>query len=134
MKTEQRAFAERLRAALDAAGIEPSAAALEKLVPRHGGDNVTPQAISGWLSGKHVPKRVNMRALARIVGQEPHLLEHGGRSAGGVRDMQTAWPEHVRGHDRLAFEEFLTLPEASRKLVREIIAALADTTRRKRPG
>lgn len=134
MKTEQRAFAERLLAALEAAGIEASAAELEKLVPRHGGNNVTPQAISGWLTGKHVPKQVNMRALGKIVGMEPHLLEYGGRSARGVRDTQTTWPEHVRGHDRLAFEEFLTLPEASRKLVRELIAALADTSGRKRPG
>ena len=69
-----------------------------------------------------------MRALAKIVGMEPHLLEYGGRTARGVRDVRTAWPDHVSGYDRLAFEEYLTLRHASRKLVRELIAALADAS------
>jgi hypothetical protein len=132
MKTEQTAFAERLIAALNAAGIEASPAELETLLPRNGGDNVTPQAISGWLTGKHMPKQANMRALAKIVGMEPYALQYGERPIKGVRESHVAWPDHVRGHDRLAFEEFLTLPDENRALVRELIAALAQGAQRKR--
>lgn len=125
MKTEQSAFAKRLLAALEAAGIEASPAALEKLVPQYGGEAVTSQAVSGWLTGKHLPKQANMQALAHIVGLPPHELQFGTQAHKGVREANVAWPDHVRGHDRLAFEAFLALPEARRKLVRELIAALA---------
>jgi len=125
MSSEQTAFAKRLVAALEAAGIEASPAVLEKLVPRNGGENVTSQAISGWLGGKHMPKKANIRALAKIVGLPPHELEYGASSK-GVRETHATWPDHVRGHDRLAFEEFLSLPETQRKLVRDLIAVLAQ--------
>lgn len=125
MTSESIAFAKRLAAALEAAGIEASPAVLEALVPRHGGGTVTSQAISGWLTGKHMPKKANMRALAKIVGLPPHVLEYGAVSK-GVRETHTTWPDHVPGHDRLAFEEFLLLPEAQRKLVRELITLLVQ--------
>ncbi|MGA0586311.1 hypothetical protein ACO2Q2_04130 [Dyella sp. KRB-257] len=131
MTSEPTAFAKRLTAALKAADIEASPAVLEKLLPRYGGGTVTPQAVSGWLTGKHIPKRANMRALAKIVGLPVHELENGS-PARGVRETHAAWPDHVRGHDRLAFEEFLLLPEAQRKLVRELIEALAQGWREKR--
>ena len=132
MKTEQSAFAKRLIAALDAAGIEASPVELEKLVPLRGGDPVTTQAISGWLNGRHLPKQKNMRALASIVGVPPHELQYGVPPHKGVREANMAWPDHVRGHDRLAFEAFQTLPDAQRKLVRELIALLASISTRKR--
>lgn len=121
--SEQTAFAKRLVAALEGAGIEASPVVLEKLLPRHGGGNVSSQAISGWLTGKHMPKQANLRALAKIVGKPPHVLEYGEPSK-GVREAHATWPDHVRGHDRLAFEEFLLLPEEQRRLVRELIAVL----------
>jgi hypothetical protein len=45
-----------------------------------------------------------------------------------VREANIAWPDHVRGHDRLAFKAFLALPEARRQLVRELITMLATPT------
>lgn len=131
MKTEQTAFAKRLAAALEAAGIEASSSVLEKLVPRHGGEAVTPQAISTWLNGKHIPKQANLQALARITGVPPHELQYGTPVHKGVREANSAWPDHVRGHDRLAFEAFLTLSDAQRKVVRELIALLATPTHKR---
>jgi hypothetical protein len=131
MKTEQSAFAKRLAAALEAAGIEASSTVLEKLVPQHGGETVTSQAISGWLHGKHIPKQANMQALARITGVLPHELQYGPPTHKGMRESNLAWPDHVRGHDRLAFEAFLTLSDAQRKVVRELIALLAMPARKR---
>ncbi|HEX8778998.1 MAG TPA: helix-turn-helix transcriptional regulator [Rhodanobacter sp.] len=131
MKTEQSAFAERLAAALEAAGIEASSTVLEKLVPQQGGEAVTPQAISSWLNGRHIPKQANLQALARITGVPPHELQYGTSAHKGVREANSAWPDHVRGHDRLAFEAFLTLSDVQRKVVRELIALLASPARKR---
>ncbi|KRE99995.1 hypothetical protein ASG87_13490 [Frateuria sp. Soil773] len=130
MKKEHDAFAARLHAALKNAGIEPRPVVLEKLLARRG-VAVTAQAISGWLHGRYMPKPAAMRALAVVVGLEPYQLQYGGRTE-GVRDDHDAWPTRVNGRDRLAFEEFLGLPEAQRELVRGLIAALADGMQRKR--
>jgi transcriptional regulator with XRE-family HTH domain len=127
MKTDQKAFAQRLRAALEAEGIEASPAAIERLLAREGAVSVTQQAISGWLNGKHRPKPEHIEALAAILGIEAHELEY--RSHKGVRDAPARWPDQVRGHDRLAFEAFLKLPEERRRLVRELIAALGGTSK-----
>jgi len=133
MKKEQAAFAERLSVALAEAKIGASPVELERLLARYGGTPVTPQAISGWLSGKHMPKQGNMRALARMVNLPPEELQYGSdRLARGVREVRTAWPDHLSGLDRLTFEDFLLLPERQRKLVRELIAALRDVPRRKK--
>ena len=131
MKTEQSAFAKRLAAALEAAGIEASSTVLEKLVPQQGGEAVTPQAISSWLNGRHIPKQANLQALARITGVPPHELQYGTSAHKGVREANSAWPDHVRGHDRLAFEAFLTLSDVQRKVVRELIALLANPVRKR---
>jgi transcriptional regulator with XRE-family HTH domain len=129
MKKEQEAFAARLRAGLKAAGVEASPKQLEMLLARYGGTPVTPQAISGWLNGRHLPKPDNIQALARMVNMPPHELQFGPRSR-GVREARAAWPDHLSGIDRLTFEEFLLLPERRRKLVRELIAAFTEASTR----
>ncbi len=62
----------------------------------------------------------------------PPFLRRRSSRSGGVREVQVAWPAHVRGHDRLVFEEFLLLPEQQRKLVRELIAAFTEASQRKK--
>jgi transcriptional regulator with XRE-family HTH domain len=80
MDKEKAEFAARLRAALEAKGIEASAAVIEKRFnSRYGGAAVTAQAISGWLNGKSMPKQDKIRVLAAIVGMEPHELQFGGK-------------------------------------------------------
>ncbi len=133
MRKEQAAFAERLSAALAAAKIEASPVGLEKLLARYGGTPVTPQAISGWLNGKHLPKQANMQALARMVDLPPHELQYGGsKFTRGVREERTAWPERLSGLDRLTFEDFLRLSERQRGLVRELIAVFTEVSARKK--
>ena len=127
MKTEQAAFAKRLVAALDAAGVDASPIALEKLLARYGGTPVTPQAISGWLHGKHMPKQANMRALARVVNMEPYDLQYGSKHARGVREPIQLWLAGVAAVDRLAMEEFVRLPLSQRRLVRDLIDTLASS-------
>ncbi|WP_049622535.1 helix-turn-helix domain-containing protein [Frateuria defendens] len=134
MKNEQAAFGARLLSALAAADIEPSPVALEKLLARHGGDPVTPQAISGWLNGRHLPKQHNLRVLAHILDMAPHELQYGSARTPGVRESPAAWPDAIGAEDRLAMQSYLALPGARRRLVRELIAALGEPVGRGKRG
>lgn len=124
MKTNKRAFAERLKAALKRERMEAGAAELMRLLELQG-VHVSQQAVSGWLNGRHRPRPDHVEALARVVGVEPHELEYKPTFAKGVRDVNTAWPDHVRGLDRLTFEAYLTLSAGKQKVVRELITELA---------
>jgi hypothetical protein len=123
MKIDKKAFADRLRAALKHERIEANASELARLLELQG-EEVTSQAVASWLNGKHRPRPTHLEALAKIVGVEPHELEYRVRSK-GVQDVNVAWPDHVRGRDRLAFEGYLELSDDKRKLVRDLIAELA---------
>lgn len=124
MDKEKTNFASRLRAALRDAGIEPSAAVLEKRFnSRYDGAPVTAQAISQWLNGRTIPRQDKIRVLAALVGVDPHVLQYGGRSR--VGESRAEWAEGMAAQDRAMVDAFLHLSPAQRKLVRELIAALA---------
>lgn len=123
MDKEKADFARRLRAALHEAGIEASASVLEKRFnSRYEGAPVTAQAISGWLSGRYLPKQDKIRVLAAIVGMDPHVLQYGGKPR--VGEGKPIW-EAIPAPDRAMVDAFLSLPAPKRKLVRELVAMLA---------
>jgi transcriptional regulator with XRE-family HTH domain len=125
MKSEQAAFGERLRRGLKQAGLESSPAQLVKLLARHGGTPVSPQAASGWLNGKSLPKPTNMRALAKMLKVEIRALQYGEESGRKLRDpAATEWKAGAL--DQLAIDTYLALPAARRQLVRALIDALAE--------
>lgn len=124
MDKEKAAFAARLRAALEAKGIEASAAVIEKRFnSRYGGAAVTAQAISGWLNGKSIPKQDKLRVLAAIVGMEPHELQFGGKPA--VGEGKADWAQALGVPERSMLDAYASLPATQRKLVRDLVASLA---------
>lgn len=116
MNNEQIAFSERLRAALQRAGLGQSPVELVRLLARFGGEPVSQQAVSGWLRGRAMPRQANLRALAKMLSLEPQQLQYGdddtreGRGEGGLDPR-----------DRLAIESYLQLPPAQRRLLRQVI-------------
>lgn len=123
MDKEKADFARRLRTALHDAGIEASASVLEKRFnSRYDGTPVTAQAISGWLSGRYLPKQDKIRVLAALVGVDPHVLQYGGKPR--VGEGKPPW-DALPAPDRAMVDTFLTLPLPQRKLVRELVAMLA---------
>ncbi|MBN8727620.1 MAG: hypothetical protein J0H15_07940 [Xanthomonadales bacterium] len=126
MTTEKDAFAARLNRLLAAKKLPASPGELAGLLARHGA-SVTPQTISGWLNGTFMPRARNQRALATLLGvSRLALLEDGSpSSAREMKEPAQAWPAAMDGKDAIAFREFATLPAAQRRLVRELIAALA---------
>jgi len=124
MDKEKAEFAARLRAALEARGIEASAAVVEKRFnSRYEGAAVTAQAISGWLNGKSIPKQDKLRVLASLVGMEPHELQFGGGRP-RIGDVGAEW-QALGAQDRLMMDAYLSLPVTQRKLVRELVTVLA---------
>lgn len=125
MDKEKADFARRLRAALHDAGIEASAAVLEKRFnSRYDGAPVTAQAISGWLSGRYLPKQDKIRVLAAIVGMDPQDLQYGG-GLPRVGEGTAEWVQGLGAQDRALMDAYLGLPAPQRKLVRELVASLA---------
>lgn len=118
MRNEQTAFSERLRAALQRAGLGESPVELVRLLARFGGEPVSQQAVSGWLKGRAMPRQANLKALAKMLSMEPQQLQYGddGRR---VREAKGEWRLDPR--DQLAIEAFLQLSTAQRKLLRHLI-------------
>jgi hypothetical protein len=124
MKDEKAEFSARLRSALKDARIEASPAVLEKRFnSRYTGAAVTSQAISGWLNGKAIPRQDKLRVLAALVGVDAHVLQYGGRSR--ISEAKGAW-EGLSPSERAMVDAYVTLAPPQRKLVRELVAALAE--------
>ena len=126
MKDEKAEFSARLRAALKDARIEASAAVLEKRFnSRYAGTPVTAQAISGWLNGKAIPRQDKLRVLAALVGLDAHVLQYGGGGRQRISEAKGAW-EGLNAAERAMVDAYIALAPSQRKLVRELVAALAE--------
>ena len=118
MRNEQVAFSERLRAALQRAGLVQSPVELVRLLARFGGEPVSQQAVSGWLKGRAMPRQANLRALAKMLSVEPQQLQYGDD---GKRARELRGECRLDPRDQLAIDAFLQLPTAQRKLLRHVI-------------
>lgn len=127
MKDEKAEFAARLRAALKEARIEASPVVLEKRFnSRYEGSPVTSQAISGWLNGKAIPRQDKLRVLAAMLGIDAHVLQYGGEGRRPrVSEAPGPW-EGLSPAERAMVDAYATLAPPQRKLVRDLVAALAD--------
>jgi transcriptional regulator with XRE-family HTH domain len=123
---EKLEFADRLKAAMVAAGLEPRPAVLEKQFnSRYWGRSVTFQAVSRWLSGQSIPAQEKLTVLAELLNVEPHALRYGAQAAKKVRDQKARWEQAINYQERETFEAFLSLSAAQKKVAREVILALA---------
>jgi hypothetical protein len=126
--SEKTQFAERLKAAMVAAGYEPRPSVLEKQFnARYWGRSVTFQAARRWLMGLSIPEQDKLQVIADWLGVEPQALRFGDRATRRVREDPGAWSAAIDRQDRLAIDAFLALPAPRRKLIRELIVVLAQT-------
>lgn len=124
MKKEQAEFGERLRQALRAAGMGEGAKELADLVSEFGGEAVTPQAAHNWIRGKTMPRRSNLKALAKALKISQEQLYGDPPTTGmGVGEGRLPWTANAR--DQHIIDAFLALPSKQRKLVGELIGALS---------
>ncbi len=119
-------FAERLRAAMLAAGLEARPGVLLNLFNTHyWGRSVTFQAVSRWLRGEAIPAQDKLITLADLLKIEPEVLRFGEVVRKSVRVRRQRWDEGVGYLERETFDAFLQLPAPQRKLIREVILTFA---------
>lgn len=126
MSDERTGFSKRLAAAMAAAGYEPRPGVLHKQFnSRYTGRSVSFQTASRWLNGQGIPEQDKLQVLAELYGAAPHVLRFGERGARRVAESCASWPEGLGAADREMFDAYLSLPPPQRRLVRELIGALA---------
>lgn len=119
-------FAERLKAAMREAGLEPRPGVLLNLFNTHyWGRSVTFQAVSRWLRGEAIPGQDKLITLAEALQIEPEVLRFGEAVRDSVRVRRQRWDEGVGYLERETFDAFLQLPAPQRKLIREVILTFA---------
>ena len=119
-------FAERLQAAMRAAGLEPRPAVLLQLFNTHyWGRSVTFQAVSRWLRGESIPGQDKLIVLAEVLKIAPEVLRFGESVRASVLSQRKRWEEGVGYLERETFDAFLKLPAPERKVIREVILTFA---------
>ncbi len=126
MKTVKQQFAQRLREAMQRAGLEPRPAVLEREFNlRYWGKPMTLHGVRRWLLGETMPDEDKLVVLAEWLNIEPQQLRFGAEVATRIRRKQEHWEAATQHRERETFEAFLALPEPQKKIVREVIRAFA---------
>ncbi len=119
-------FAQRLKDAMQAAGLAPRASVLlNQFNTNYWGRSVTFQAVSRWLRGEAIPAHDKLLVLADILKTEPEVLRYGEAVRKSVQQKQKRWDEGIGYLERETFDAFLKLPAPQRKIIREVILAFA---------
>lgn len=123
---EKSEFSKRLKAAMLDAGYPARPAVLEReFNSRYWGRSVTFQAVSRWLRGMSIPSQDKLQVLAEWLNVEPHSLRFGERAVRRTEEVRGIWEDVKYYPERATFEAYLALPQAQRKIVREVILAFA---------
>ena len=132
---ESQGFAERLHRALEAMGFRASPTALaNEFNLRYWGRSITPHTARNWLMGTAIPTQDKLRVLAEWLHVSPEELRFGQSVAGMVisepddsfRELDMAGREMLR--------RYLTLSVADRRLVRDVVMAVALSSQARAQG
>ncbi|HQS33643.1 MAG: hypothetical protein B7Y03_15125 [Polaromonas sp. 24-62-144] len=124
--SETQGFADRLRHALESAGIRPSPTLVaNEFNLRYWGKSITPHTARNWLLGKSIPMQDKLRVLADWLQVSPDELRYG--TPAMMVKLQNRDNENLvlNMQDREMLKRYLSLPNESRKTVRDVVAALA---------
>ena len=133
--SEKQEFSDRLRAAMEARRLAPSAAVLEREFNlRHWGKPMTLHGVRRWLQGEVIPDYKKLQTLAEWLKVSVAELAEG--KALEAKSQSDSWVRGLTYQDRELFELFLRLPVEKRRTVREVVLALtqADAFLRQEPS
>jgi len=123
---EAKMFSQRLQESMLAAGYEVRPVVLEReFNQRYWGKSVSVQAVRRWLLGDAIPTQDRLQVLAEWLNVDPHWLRFGEKLSGSVQQQRKRWDTKMTPQERQAMEVFLSLSPDKRKIVGEIIHALA---------
>lgn len=124
--SEALGFSQRLRHALDNAGVRPSPTLVaNEFNLRYWGKSITPHTARNWLLGVSIPMQDKLRVLADWLQVSPDELRYG--VPAGVVTAQDAGHEWraLNMQDREMLNRYLGLSPEGRKTVRDVVVALA---------
>lgn len=126
MSDERTEFSKRLASAMRAAGWEPRPGVLLKhFNSTYRGRSVSFQTASRWLNSHGLPAQDKLQVLAKLYGVAPEELRFGSTAARRVADVRTHWSTDLADVDRAMVLAYLALGATQRRLVRELVDALA---------
>ena len=122
--TESQQFADRLRAALESAGVRASPTLVANAFNlRYHGRSITPHTARNWLLGKVMPTQDKLRVLADWLQVSPDELRFGrARGKTYVFEMN-AGPVEMGLSDREMVDRYLSLSLEERKTIRDVVSA-----------
>jgi transcriptional regulator with XRE-family HTH domain len=119
-------FGQRLRDAMQAAGLEPRPGVLLNVFnTNYWGRSVSFQAASRWLRGEAIPEQDKLVVLANALNIPPEVLRFGETVHHTIQERKKRWDDGVSYLERETFDAFLKLPTGQRKIIREIILTFA---------
>jgi transcriptional regulator with XRE-family HTH domain len=122
--SESQQFADRLRSALGSAGVRASPTLVANAFNlRYHGRSITPHTARNWLLGKVMPTQDKLRVLAEWLQVSPDELRFG-RAPGKtyVYEMNDG-PIEMALADREMIDRYLSLSQAERKTIRDVVSA-----------
>ena len=123
---EALAFSERLRKALERAGMRPSPTLVaNEFNLRYYGRAVTAHTVRNWLLGTSIPAQDKLQTLAQWLEVDPHELRFG--PSGRMLTLRESSPleARLRHADFEMIERYLGLPPESQRTVREVVLGLS---------
>jgi transcriptional regulator with XRE-family HTH domain len=122
--SESQQFADRLRSALESSGVRASPTLVANAFNlRYHGRSITPHTARNWLLGKVMPTQDKLRVLAEWLQVSPDELRFG-RAPGKtyVYEMNDG-PIEMALADREMIDRYLSLSQAERKTIRDVVSA-----------
>lgn len=112
---------------MEKAGYPPKPALLEREFNlRWYGRPMTLHGVRRWLRGEAIPGQDKIVALGEWLGVSPQILRYGAEVEQRIEERAARWEDAIRYQEREVITAYLSLPQAQRKAVREIILALAS--------
>ena len=121
---ESQQFADRLRSALESSGVRASPTVVANAFNlRYQGRSITPHTARNWLLGKVMPTQDKLRVLAEWLQVSPDELRFGRAPDKSFVFELNSGPIDVNLVDRELIERYLSLSQAERKTIRDVVSA-----------
>ncbi|ABD69944.1 conserved hypothetical protein [Rhodoferax ferrireducens T118] len=123
---ETQAFSDRLRRALESAGIRPSPTLVaHEFNQRYWGKSITPHAARRWLLGASIPMQDKLKVLADWLQVSPEELRYGVAAAATHDDQEGGlYTSTLNMQNREMLKRYMVLSAEDRKTVRDVVTAL----------
>ena len=122
--SESQQFADRLRSALESSGVRASPTLVANAFNlRYHGRSITPHTARNWLLGKVMPTQDKLRVLADWLQVSPDELRFGRAPGKTYVYEMNAGPIEMALADREMIDRYLSLPQAERKTIRDVVTA-----------